>query len=71
MQERNVAYYSKFPEDIQRMASIMRYLMGNKILLPSGAVLTPSVFRQLGLALGMHGKTISLLRELVLYLTAE
>ncbi|KKK16167.1 proline iminopeptidase [Aspergillus ochraceoroseus] len=52
--ERNQAYYSKFPEDVERVKRIMQYLKGNKVPLPSGT-LTPERIQQLGIAFGMHG----------------
>lgn len=56
--ERNEAYYLKFPEDVQRVKTIMNYLgrFGDgKIKLPSEGSLTRNRFQQLGLLLGFHG----------------
>jgi hypothetical protein len=53
--ERNEAYYAKFPEDVERVREIMRYLAANQVALPSGW-LTPARFQQLGLIFGFHGK---------------
>lgn len=56
--ERNEAYYKKFPDDVQRVQTIMNYLgrFGDgKIKLPSEGSLTRRRFQQLGLLLGMHG----------------
>ncbi|KAJ5557463.1 Proline iminopeptidase [Penicillium frequentans] len=52
--ERNKVYYSKYPEDIERVKTIMKYLTANKVALPSGW-LTPARFQQLGLLFGFHG----------------
>lgn len=56
--ERNRAYYTKYPEDIQRVKTIMRYLSrfgDGKIKLPSEGNLTRRRFQQIGIALGFHG----------------
>lgn len=58
VEERNKAYYAKFPEDAERVKKIMQYLTENKVALPSGQ-LTPRRFQQLGLIFGFHGKTCS------------
>ncbi|KAJ5662882.1 hypothetical protein N7507_003613 [Penicillium longicatenatum] len=52
--ERNKAYYTKYPEDVERVKTIMKYLTANEIALPSGR-LTPARFQQLGLLFGFHG----------------
>ncbi|KAF3388994.1 Proline iminopeptidase [Penicillium rolfsii] len=62
--ERNEAYYAKFPEDVERVREIMRYLAANKVALPSGW-LTPARFQQLGIVFGFHGGLDSL-HEIVL-----
>ncbi|EER39286.1 prolyl peptidase [Histoplasma capsulatum var. duboisii H88] len=54
VQERNEAYYSKFPEDVSRVNYILCYLNDNRVQLPAG-VLTPSRFLSLGLSFGMRG----------------
>lgn len=55
VEERNKAYYAKFPEDVERVKKIMQYLTENKVSLPSG-YLTPSRFQQLGIVFGFHGE---------------
>ncbi|EEH38174.2 proline iminopeptidase [Paracoccidioides lutzii Pb01] len=52
--ERNVAYYSKFPEDVSRVHDILRYLNENPIQLPNG-ILTASRFLSMGISFGMRG----------------
>lgn len=52
-----MAYYQKFPEDVDRVKNIMQYLTQNQVALPSG-LLTPSRFQQLGIMFGFHGKTL-------------
>ncbi|GAB1203119.1 hypothetical protein APSETT445_001745 [Aspergillus pseudonomiae] len=53
LEERNKAYYSKFPEDVERVKRILQYLKENDVSVPSGK-LTPARFQQLGLIFGMH-----------------
>ena len=56
--QRNEAYYKKFPEDVDRVKTIMNYLKrfgDGKIKLPSEGTLTRRRFRPLGLAFGGHG----------------
>ncbi|KAJ5460630.1 Proline iminopeptidase [Penicillium daleae] len=62
--ERNEAYYAKFPEDVERVREIMRYLAANQVALPSGW-LTPARFQQLGLIFGFHGG-LDILHEIVI-----
>ncbi|KAJ5991253.1 hypothetical protein N7499_011910 [Penicillium canescens] len=59
VQQRNEAYYKKFPEDVGRVKQIMQYLSSNNVTLPSG-VLTPARFQQLGILFGFHGGLDSL-----------
>ncbi|KAJ5081609.1 Proline iminopeptidase [Penicillium alfredii] len=59
VEQRNRAYYAKFPEDVDRVKKIMRYLAENKIALSSGW-LTPSRFQQFGILFGFHGGLDSL-----------
>ncbi|KAL8893912.1 MAG: hypothetical protein Q9192_004803, partial [Flavoplaca navasiana] len=53
--ERNRNYYSKYPEDIQRVKNIVHYLQTEKVKLPSGGTLSIARFRQLGINFGFHG----------------
>ncbi|KAL4887182.1 Alpha/Beta hydrolase protein [Aspergillus karnatakaensis] len=52
--ERNRAYYTKFPEDVDRVKKLVGYLKQNKISVPSGT-LTAERIQQLGIMFGMHG----------------
>ncbi|KAJ5287395.1 Proline iminopeptidase [Penicillium angulare] len=52
--ERNWAYYEKYPEDAERVKTIMEYLNTHNVALPSGW-LSPSRFQQLGIMFGFHG----------------
>ena len=54
LEERNKAYYAKFPEDAERVKNIVKYLDENRVALPSGW-LTTSRFLELGIMLGFHG----------------
>lgn len=62
MEQRNQAYYAKFPEDIERVKRIVEYLSANDITIPSGK-LTPERFQQLGILFGMHGKHLDKFRS--------
>ncbi|KAH9819372.1 putative proline iminopeptidase [Teratosphaeria destructans] len=56
--ERNEAYYTKYPEDVDKVKKIMFYLKrfgDGKIKLPSEGALTRRRFQQLGIAFGGHG----------------
>ena len=56
--QRTDAYYAKFPEDVDRVKTIMKYLQifgDGKIKLPSEGSLTRRRFRQLGILFGFHG----------------
>ncbi|KAJ5899453.1 Proline iminopeptidase [Penicillium taxi] len=64
VEQRNQAYYAKFPGDALRVKKIMNYLATNEVTLPSG-FLTPARFQQLGILLGFHGG-IDSLHEIVL-----
>lgn len=58
VKERNEAYYAKYPDDVEIVKTIMKYLSrfgDGKIKLPSEGNLTRRRFRQMGIALGMHG----------------
>lgn len=50
-----MAYYTKYPEDAERVKRIYQYLKENQVTVPSGA-LTPARFQQLGILFGMHGE---------------
>jgi len=52
--ERNKAYYSKFPEDVDRVKKLIKYLKQNHVAVASGT-LTPQRIQQLGIMFGMHG----------------
>lgn len=55
--QRNEVYYRKYPEDVDRVKTIMNYLQrfgDGKIKLPSEGTLTRRRFRQLGMYFGFH-----------------
>jgi len=57
--ERNQAYYMKFPEDVERVKALIKFLQrhgGNTVRLPSEGILSPRRFLMLGMSLGMHGE---------------
>ncbi|KAF9912021.1 hypothetical protein BX616_010439 [Lobosporangium transversale] len=53
--EHTERYYKRFPMDIKRVKKIMKYLATNEVRLPTGGILTPRRFQQLGLSLGLSG----------------
>lgn len=53
--ERNHAYYTKYPQDVAGVKQILSHLKRNTITLPSGGILTPERFLDLGLSFGGHG----------------
>lgn len=50
--DKNQLYYERYPEDVARAQTIVRYLLEHDVRLPDGAQLTPRRFQQLGLAFG-------------------
>lgn len=66
--KRNEAYYAKFPEDAERVRTVMNYLKrfgDGKIKLPSEGSLTRRRLQQLGLMFGFHGG-INVVHDIVL-----
>ncbi|EEQ31720.1 putative prolyl aminopeptidase [Microsporum canis] len=55
VQSRNKVYYSKFPEDEDRVRLIVSYLKSKTVQFPDGSSLTPERFLQLGIHFGMKG----------------
>ncbi|KAF9276095.1 hypothetical protein BGZ68_010265 [Mortierella alpina] len=53
--EHTERYYKRFPMDIKRVKKIMHYLATHKVALPTGGILTPRKFQQLGLNFGVSG----------------
>ncbi|KAI9489978.1 Alpha/Beta hydrolase protein [Zychaea mexicana] len=53
--KRNKLYYSKFPNDVERVRAIHAYLSNNKVTLPNGGTLSPRRFLQLGIQFGFSG----------------
>ncbi|MFG0319967.1 MAG: alpha/beta fold hydrolase [Planctomycetota bacterium JB042] len=51
--EKNEAYRARYPDDAARVREIVAHLAENDVALPSGGVLSPRRFQQLGLVLGM------------------
>ena len=48
-------YYTKYPQDIERVKEIAKYLGENEVRLSNGGTLTIDRFRDLGISFGMHG----------------
>lgn len=60
VQERNRAYFKKFPEDRDKVKMILEYLHGQesktgRVALPDGGLLTAGRFMQIGIWFGYHG----------------
>ncbi|EGV66433.1 prolyl aminopeptidase [Yamadazyma tenuis ATCC 10573] len=55
--ERNIHYYSKYPQDVTKVNTILTYLSTNKTSLPDGGNLSVERFQQMGLNFGQHGGT--------------
>jgi pimeloyl-ACP methyl ester carboxylesterase len=53
MLDRNVKYFERYPQDVDRVRSILKTLDVSDVYLPSGDRLTSRRYRTLGLALGM------------------
>jgi pimeloyl-ACP methyl ester carboxylesterase len=51
--ERNRRYYERYPEDAERVGTIVRELAANDVRLPDGERLSPRRFLQAGFAFGM------------------
>lgn len=57
--ERNKKYYEKYPEDVERVKTIVRFLRRfgeSTVRLPSEGMLSARRFLQMGLGLGYHGR---------------
>ena len=71
--QRNEAYYAKYPEDIARVKTVVRYLRrfgDGTIKLPSEGKLTARRFLQMGINLGFHGG-VDAVHEVVLKAAAD
>ncbi|BFZ59261.1 hypothetical protein YB2330_000267 [Saitoella coloradoensis] len=55
LQNRNDMYYEKYPMDVARVRSIVKYLGNKGVRLPNDGQLTARRFLQLGLEFGLHG----------------
>lgn len=51
--KKNRCYYQRYPDDVQRVRDIVRYLTEHQVFLPGGGRLTAQRFLQLGLSFGM------------------
>lgn len=63
--ERNSHYYSKYPQDVEKVHKIANYLTKNEVSLPNGGTLTVERFQQLGLLFGGSGGTDGLHQTVV------
>jgi pimeloyl-ACP methyl ester carboxylesterase len=60
VRERNQAYYAKYPEDGERVKTIVDHLNkrereGKAVVLPSGGTLSAGRFMEMGILFGFHG----------------
>ena len=58
--ERNRHYYDKYPQDISKVKTILKYLSDCEVELPNGGILSVERFQLLGLIFGGSGGTDSL-----------
>lgn len=58
--ERNIHYYEKYPQDVNKVKHILKYLSENRVVLPNGGVLSVERFQLLGLNFGGSGGTDSI-----------
>lgn len=58
--ERNRHYYDKYPQDIHKVKTILKYLSDCEVELPNGGTLSVERFQLLGLIFGGNGGTDSL-----------
>ncbi len=54
VERKNTLYYQRYPEDIERVAEVVRALRSGEVHLPSGERLTSRRFLQLGIHFGFH-----------------
>ncbi len=55
LRTRNEAYYTKYPEDIEKVKRLAAYLAAENVKLPSGGSFSVLRLRQLGIYFGFHG----------------
>lgn len=58
--ERNVAYYKRYPEDVEKVHEICAYLSSHDVTLPNGGRLSVDRFQHLGMNFGSTGRTDAL-----------
>jgi pimeloyl-ACP methyl ester carboxylesterase len=58
--EKNKLFYEKFPDDAQIVQKIVRHLQENQVLLPTGEILSPERFLQLGIKFGCNSSGSSM-----------
>ncbi|KAL8910567.1 MAG: hypothetical protein Q9171_004149 [Xanthocarpia ochracea] len=68
--ERNRSYYDKYSEDIHHVKNIIHYLQTEKVILPSGGIISIARFRQLGIEFGFHGG-IDRVHDIILRLATD
>ncbi|KAK3953116.1 Alpha/Beta hydrolase protein [Pseudoneurospora amorphoporcata] len=68
--QRNEAYYRKFPEDVERVRQVAKYLQEKSPLLPGGGEFTVERLLGIGLCLGMNGG-LDLIHSNILKMTMD
>jgi len=53
--DKNILYYQRYPDDVEKIQEIVVYLQNNEVELPGGGILTPRRFQQMGFRFGGHG----------------
>ncbi|MFT5200559.1 MAG: pimeloyl-ACP methyl ester carboxylesterase [Planctomycetota bacterium] len=53
MDEKNRAYYQRYPQDVERVKKLVAHISENEILLPCGSRLDVRFLQQLGMSFGM------------------
>merc|ERR1712038_278655 len=64
VKKRNFIYYERYQQDVYLVKRIVRKLMKDPALLPSGGLLTPRRFLQLGISLGGSPSSFASLHSL-------
>jgi pimeloyl-ACP methyl ester carboxylesterase len=52
VREKNRLYYQRYPDDVEQVKAVVQYLSTHEVYLPTGDLLSPRRFQQLGLAFG-------------------
>ena len=53
MEEKNLAYYARYPQDVERVQKLAAHLSANEVYLPCGSRFSVRFLQQLGMSFGM------------------